>query len=123
MDTNTGAGTMDIGKEGPQKLPWATMEAPTITTITFSPRGWTENSASDFVAGDGYINYTFLNKRKWVEEGGTQTWTVKVSRGGIVRVEALNNTWVPGDAMGTETTSNNNSNPTGYVGAGSGDAE
>lgn len=119
-DVNTGAGTVDIGKEGPQKLPWASMEVPDVTTVTFSPRGWVENNGSDFTSHDGYIVFTFTNKRRYIEDGGVEQWIVKVARGGIVRVEAQNNLWVPEDAMGTETTSSNNGSPTGYVGGGSG---
>lgn len=113
--TGDGEGTIVISKGGTNELPWVSIEEPTVTSVTFSPRGWVDNAATDFTDDGGYITYTFVNKRVAIE-GGTENWVVKISRGGIVRVEATNNLWTGSNTVGTEVTGGPSTGHSGYVG-------
>ena len=113
--TGTGDGTIQISKGGTNELPWVSLKEPTTKTVTFSPRGWCDNPATDFVDDGGYMTFVFVNKRESIASG-TDTWTVRVSRGGIVRVEANKNQWVIKNTVGTEATGWPSSAPTGYLG-------
>jgi prepilin-type N-terminal cleavage/methylation domain-containing protein len=113
--TGDGEGTIVISKGGTNELPWVSIEQPTITSVVFSPRGWVDNAATDFTEDGGYITYTFVNKRVAID-GGADNWVVKISRGGIVRVEATHNLWTGNNTVGTEITGGPSTNHSGYVG-------
>lgn len=91
-DDNTGEGRVEISDGGEDALPDVSIEAwGTLTgtaagnDIVFSPRGWVTNPVTDFDS-DGYLDLTFVNTRVLRQEGVRQTWTVRIARGGMVRV-------------------------------------
>ena len=92
-DAETGVGTVEITEGGEDALPdvsienWGVIAGTTGNDLVFSPRGWLTNPSGDFDA-DGYIDVTFVNTEVLNEEGRTQSWTVRVSRGGMTRVES-----------------------------------
>lgn len=107
----SGEGTVDISDGGQDELPWVsiqhwdTIAGYTGDDIVFSPRGFIENPVGDF-GGDGYIEITFVNK-KARRRGITDQWTVMVSRGGFVRMQATSQSAVgnePGTADASEWT-------------------
>ena len=92
-DASTLGGTIEISDGGEDALAdisidnWGTISGTTGNDLVFSPRGWVTNPSSDFNA-DGYIDVTFVNTAILRSEGATQTWTVRVGRGGMTRVES-----------------------------------
>jgi prepilin-type N-terminal cleavage/methylation domain-containing protein len=92
-DSSTGGGTVEISDGGEDALAdisidnWGTLTGSTGDDIVFSPRGWVGNPTSDFNA-DGYIDVTFVNTAILRSEGVSQTWTVRIGRGGMTRVES-----------------------------------
>lgn len=97
----SGEGTVEISDGGQDELPGVSIEQwDPITGINgddfvFSPRGMLENPVSDF-GSDGYIEITFVNK-KARRRGVTDEWTVKISRGGLVRMQATTQPTVGGN--------------------------
>lgn len=91
-DDSQGEGRVEISDGGEDALPdvsiepWGALHGSTGgDDIVFSPRGWVSNPASDFSA-DGYVDITFVNTRVLRSAGLDQSWTVRISRGGMTRV-------------------------------------
>lgn len=81
--------------------PWPTLEGPGVDNadaIVFSPRGWVENPGGDFV--DGYIALRLVNKRA-AREGRTEEATIRLSRGGLTRLEVSDPTRLPTNTVGS----------------------
>jgi len=104
VDDETGEGTVDISKHGQDELPgvalerWAPITGLSGNDLVCSPRGWLENPVTDFDT-NGYINVTFINKKARAR-GDTDTWTVRVSRGAMTRLESNRQSFV-GAGSGT----------------------
>lgn len=113
--TGTADGIVVISKGGKNELPWVSLQEPTTKTVTFSPRGWCDNPNTDFTEDGGYMVFTFVNKRVAIDNG-VENWVVKVSRGGIVRVEASQAPWTTDNSVGTEASGGPSGAPTGYLG-------
>ncbi len=109
-----GTGTIVISEGGTSSLPWVSLQQPAVTTVTFSPRGWVQNTVGDF-STDGYIHFYFINKRKYVEDGAEEVWEVMAARGGIVRLQPGTNLWVPENDIGIGEASTAGAS-TGYIG-------
>lgn len=86
VDDDASLGTYDISTTGNQRLKSVSMLEPDVYTITFTPRGWLANDATDLIHG-GYIEVRFANKVA-LEHGVDDYWAVRVYRGGMSRVEA-----------------------------------
>lgn len=116
----TGEGTVDISKGGEDELPGVSIAQWDAIAgvsggddIVCSPRGWLENPVSDF-DGTGYIGITFVNKVARAK-GRTDQWTVRVSRGGMVRMEP-NGTALVASTSGTPDASQwTSSGATGHL--------
>lgn len=109
---------------------WGTISgvAGESNTLTFSPRGWMQNPATDFACdtdddgeGDGYICIDFVNKKARAH-GRTEVWRVMISRGGIARLRSPEGTAV-GAPAGTDATTTVGGSPTGYDGASGGSSD
>jgi Tfp pilus assembly protein FimT len=104
-DLQTGDGTVDIGVGGQDELGgvsidnWGTI---TGNALVFNPRGLLRNGVGDF-ADDGYVAVKFANTRAR-RKGNVDDWKVRVSRGGLVRIEPSRTLSVGGTA-GTATAS------------------
>lgn len=88
-DDDTTEGTVDISVGGQDELREVSIEPPDGMSgdgfdITFTPRGWVANPATDFDAS-GYVSVTFVNKRAHLD-GNTDERTVQVARSGMVRI-------------------------------------
>lgn len=86
-DANTGEGSRDLSA-GTYKVKNVGLVEPDVSAIVFNARGWVANDASDFAysSNASSIDYVFSNK---AQAGGIEdTYTVKIFRGGMVRVEA-----------------------------------
>jgi prepilin-type N-terminal cleavage/methylation domain-containing protein len=107
-DLQTGEGSVDIGTGGQDELGgvsidnWGTISGVTGNDLVFSPRGVLRNGAGDFADG-GYVAVTFVNARAR-RDGDVDDWKVRVSRGGLVRIEPSRTLSVGGTA-GTATAS------------------
>ena len=66
-------------------------------SIVFSPRGWLENPAGDFE--DGYSVLDVVNKTV-LDSGADQRARIRLSRGGMVRLETSENNTVASGAVG-----------------------
>lgn len=66
--------------------------------IVFSPRGWITNPPADFA--DGYLALRIVNKRA-LGRGATEEVTLRVSRGGLTRLEVGASTTLPATAVGS----------------------
>ncbi|MED5371871.1 MAG: GspH/FimT family pseudopilin [Myxococcota bacterium] len=86
-DAYSGEGVRDLST-GTYKVKNVGLVEPDVTAIVFNPRGWVTNDASDFgySSNASSIDYVFANKA----QKGTDhdIYTVKVFRGGMVRIEA-----------------------------------
>ena len=75
-----------------------------MTSITFNPRGWVANGASDlnYGAESGYIEYLIYNKMA-ADKGVTEDhFIVRVYRSGMVRVSSgMNPDQYVNDSAGT----------------------
>lgn len=99
-------GTRSIAPDGDDEAPgislaqWAALAGPgsgNTDAIVFSPRGWVDNPASDFA--DGYIVLELVNKTV-LDGGGEQRARVRLSRGGMIRLETSENNTVASGAVG-----------------------
>ncbi len=90
-------GTINIATGESHGLPKVSLEEPAydLNEIIFSPRGFVDNPDSDFVAGNGYITLSFINKAAYAE-GIVERWTVFISRGGDIKLESDKSLWVTG---------------------------
>lgn len=88
------AGTRSLAPDGPTETPgislasWARLAGPGTTnpdSIVFTPRGWVENPAGDFP--DGNFRLRLVNKRAMGADGVAQEVLVRVTMGGLVRIE------------------------------------
>ena len=97
-------GKRDISKAGQDYQRFVGLAEPDVTTITFNPRGWVANGASDLNYGDesGYIEYAIYNKMA-ADKGITEDhFLVRVYRSGMVRVSSgMNPEQYVNDAGGT----------------------
>jgi prepilin-type N-terminal cleavage/methylation domain-containing protein len=114
----SGEGTFVISEGGEDALRWVSLQqwdpisGSSGNDIVCSPRGWLENPSSDFDA-NGYIKVTFVNKRARLR-GVTDTWTVMMSRGGLVRMES-NRQDAVGAGSGTGFASSSGGSGTGHL--------
>jgi prepilin-type N-terminal cleavage/methylation domain-containing protein len=79
---------------------WPTLAGPGVDNadaIVFSPRGWVENPVGDFV--NGYIALRIVNKSA-ARDGRTEEAVVRLSRGGLTRLEVSDTTALPTNAVG-----------------------
>lgn len=106
-DSSQGERSISVG--GANETPWISLaEWPTVdgpgtgneNSIVFSPRGWVENPAGDFV--DGYLRLEFVNKLS-LGEAEQEAVNVALSRGGLTRIESSSATSLPSGAVGTAT--------------------
>lgn len=87
--------------KGISLAPWPPLTGPgtgNADAIVFSPRGWVDNPASDFT--DGYIVLELVNKLG-VDDGGDKRVAVRLSRGGLVRLETSEANTVASGSVGT----------------------
>lgn len=82
--------------------PWPTLEGPgpsgtNVDAIVFSPRGFVANPPTDFV--DGYIELELVNKRS-LDEGGDERVQIKLTRGGLTRMETGESSTLPANPVG-----------------------
>ncbi|MDP2306848.1 MAG: GspH/FimT family pseudopilin [Pseudomonadota bacterium] len=80
---------------------WPTLVGPgtdNADAIVFSPRGWVANPAKDFA--DGYVALRIVNKRA-LGRGAVEEVTLRVSRGGLTRLEVGASTTLPATDVGT----------------------
>lgn len=95
----------DGGREeagGISLAPWPTLEGPGPTgtnadAIVFSPRGFVANPPTDFI--DGYIDLELVNKRS-LGEGGDERVHIKLTRGGLARLETGPSSTLPANPVG-----------------------
>jgi len=99
-DLSEGERSLDVGgnDEAPHisLAPWNTLVGPGLNnedSIVFSPRGWLDNPPTDFV--NGYIVLTVVSKRS------NESVTLRVSRGGLARMETGSHSALPSNAVGT----------------------
>lgn len=81
--------------------PWAPLTGPgsgNASSIVFSPRGWVENPPGDFV--DGYLVLEVVNKTV-LDSGADQRARVRMSRGGMIRLETSERNTLASGAVGT----------------------
>lgn len=80
--------------------PWPMLAGPGLVNadaIVFSPRGWVANPVTDFV--DGYVALEIVNKRA-ATSGGPGSVTIRLSRGGLARLEMSERSALPANAVG-----------------------
>jgi hypothetical protein len=80
--------------------PWPALAGPGIgnaDAIVFSPRGWVANPATDFA--DGYVALRIVNKAALLA-GGTSEAVIRLSRGGLARLEVSERTALPSNSVG-----------------------
>jgi prepilin-type N-terminal cleavage/methylation domain-containing protein len=89
VDSYTGEGTRDLAS-GTYAAKNVAMAEPDVTTIVFNARGWVNNDASDFgySSNASSIDFEFTNKASATGSSNPDNYTVKVFRGGMVRIEA-----------------------------------
>lgn len=108
-DVTDAAGTHDLSEEGNESTnhvslaPWPTLLGPApgtsnVDAVVFSPRGFLENPSGDFVGG--YITVSFVNKEA-LGRGVDERVSVKVSRGGMARIETGASSTLPANPVGT----------------------
>ncbi len=79
---------------------WPTLVGPggdNADAIVFSPRGWVANPVADFA--DGYVALRLVNKRA-LAHGHEEDVTLRISRGGLARLEAGASSTLPAHAVG-----------------------
>ncbi len=129
VDTLSGEGYVNIGKDQEDSLPWVSLEAPSAAlagadgypdSIVFNPRGQIDNPATDFSCdingggATGYICVTFVNT-KAASEGIEDRWIVAISRAGMARMFHGEDAAV-GAASGSSITSTPGATSSGYAG-------
>ncbi len=80
--------------------PWPALEGPAMgneDSIVFSPRGWVSNPVTDFP--DGYVAVRIVNKAA-LARGATEEATLRISRGGLARLEVSESSALPDNAVG-----------------------
>jgi hypothetical protein len=105
-DNSLGERSLSVGgaNEAPHisLAPWPTLVGPgtdNADAIVFSPRGWIANPATDF--SSGYVALRLVNKGS-LARGGSEEATVRLSRGGLARLEVSDATALPANAVGAE---------------------
>ncbi len=105
VDAGTGDGTQgerSLSVDGVDETPhvslapWPPLAGPgtdNADSIVFSPRGWVANPVADF--SDGYVALRIVNKRS------TEDAVLRVSRGGLTRLEVSDATALPSNTVGT----------------------
>jgi prepilin-type N-terminal cleavage/methylation domain-containing protein len=81
--------------------PWPALVGPgtdNADAIVFSPRGWVSNPATDFA--DGYVALRIVDKRGQAR-GEAGEAVVRLSRGGLSRLEVSDATSLPATSVGT----------------------
>lgn len=97
-DLGQGTGDIDFGKGGRHELGSVSLVQPDTDEVTFDPRGWVTNDATDFTHSDsGAIEFIFVNKRD-----SNDQWSVLVFRSGMVRMEATKGRKFSSNEGGTE---------------------
>lgn len=106
---NESDGVRDIGKTGNERAAgislaqWGEIEGPGATgdnadSIVFSPRGMLTNPPTDFV--NGYLTLTLVNKTA-AHAGADEQVRVRISRGGMARLETGASSTLPANDVGT----------------------
>jgi type II secretory pathway pseudopilin PulG len=105
--TDSSEGERSLSPGGADETPhvslarWPTLLGPgtdNADAIVFSPRGWVANPAGDFA--DGYVALRIVNKRA-LGRGADESVTLRVSRGGLTRLEVGASTTLPATTVGT----------------------
>jgi hypothetical protein len=102
-------GVRDLGVDGTEEAtsislaPWPALAGPGSTgesadAIVFSPRGMVANPPTDFV--NGYVTLTLVNKAA-AQRGGEEEVRVRISRGGLARLETGASSTLPENDVGT----------------------
>ena len=100
-------GVRDIGVDGGEAAlhislaVWTVLAGPgadNADCVVFTPRGWVHNPPGDFA--DGYLALTLVNKGS-TGRGGDEHATIRISRGGLARIEASEAMTLPANAVGT----------------------
>jgi prepilin-type N-terminal cleavage/methylation domain-containing protein len=79
---------------------WPTLVGPgtaNADAIVFSPRGWIANPPADFA--DGYVTLRIVNKRAMLR-GATEEAHIRISRGGLTRLEVSDASALPDNSVG-----------------------
>lgn len=89
VDSYTGEGSRDLAT-GTHAAKSVALAEPDVTAIVFNARGWVSNDATDFghSANASSIDFVFTNKASQTGSSDPDNYTVKVFRGGMVRIEA-----------------------------------
>jgi prepilin-type N-terminal cleavage/methylation domain-containing protein len=117
-DDRQGEGTVDIGRGGEDELGgvsianWGALTGVAGNDIVFTPRGFVRNPAGDF-SDSGYIAVIFVNGRARAN-GAVDDWKVRVSRGGLVRLEPSRNAGTT-TLAGTASASSAGGSGSGYA--------
>lgn len=99
-------GTRSLSDDGADEAPhislapWPALAGPGLgnaDAIVFSPRGWVVNPASDFA--DGYVALRIVSKRSALR-GRAEDAVIRVSRGGLTRLEVSDTTALPATEVG-----------------------
>ncbi|MDP2312518.1 MAG: type II secretion system protein [Pseudomonadota bacterium] len=99
-------GERSLSDDGADEAPhislarWPTLVGPgtdNADAIVFSPRGWVTNPATDFA--DGYVALRIVNKRA-LADGRTEEATLRLSRGGLARLELGDSSTLPTTTVG-----------------------
>lgn len=116
-DTNQSEGQVDFSTSSAKPLPGVSIAEPEVTDVVFNARGWLANTEAE-LATTGYLEFVFVNKIAQ-ERGVDDRWSVKVYRGGMVRVAAdLAHTFNDNDTVGYDDASSlSSSSATGGSGS------
>ena len=89
VDSYSGEGVRDLAS-GTYSAKGVALAEPDVTALVFNARGWVRNEGSDFgYSPDGSsIDFEFTNKASATGSSNPDNYTVKVFRGGMVRIEA-----------------------------------
>lgn len=89
VDSYSGEGSRDLAT-GTHAAKGVALAEPDVTTIIFNARGWVKNDETDFgySSNASSIDFEFTNKSSRTGATAPDNYTVKVFRGGMVRIEA-----------------------------------
>ncbi len=105
-EANNSMGERSLDPDGANEAPhislapWPALDGPgtgNADAIVFSPRGWVTNPVSDFT--DGFVALRIVDKRA-LGRGETIEATVRISRGGLARIEVGASSTLPANAVG-----------------------
>jgi prepilin-type N-terminal cleavage/methylation domain-containing protein len=102
-----GEGERSLAPGGSEEAPhvslaaWSPLTGPgtdNADSLVFSPRGWLLNPATDF--DNGYVVLRIVNKAA-TARGGDEAVSIRVSRGGLARLEVSSSSTLPTNTVGT----------------------